>query len=201
MIDYANFDAFHIGVDEVDRGQFEEERQVEFVTGCCMLIRREALQQLGMFDVRYFLYLEDVDLSVRFRRGGYELWFCPGSKIWHVNAGSSGGAGSALHVYYQTRNRLFFFFKYAALRHKTNAQLEPAFAKRLPAQQLSALREEQQRSQPSSVKALLLRIIEELRYYTHLLLLAWHLFWSGTHAEKTGVIDAITLQMGKRAVV
>lgn len=83
-----------------------------------MVIRREVLEKVAGFDDRYFLYLEDVELSVRIQRAGYALGLCVESHVWHANAGSSGGAGSQLHLYYQTRNRLLFFWSYATNRQK-----------------------------------------------------------------------------------
>jgi GT2 family glycosyltransferase len=111
-IDWRNLDAFHRGVDELDRQHFDAQTESDFATGCCMLIPRAVIERVGRFDKKYFLYLEDVDLSLRIRQAGFKLIFCPQSVIWHKNAGSSGGSGSALHQYYQTRNRFFFFFKY-----------------------------------------------------------------------------------------
>ncbi len=115
-IDWRNLDAFHRGVDEVDRGQFDTQTESDFATGCCVLIPRPVLEKIGRFNQKYFLYLEDVDLSMRVREIGERVLFCPTAKVWHKNAGSSGGAGSVLHQYYQTRNRLFFFFTYGQLR-------------------------------------------------------------------------------------
>ncbi len=112
-IDWANLDAFHRGVDEVDRGQFDQTDQTEFATGCCILLPRTVIERVGTLDPRYFLYLEDADWSLRIIQAGYQLYFVPEAVVWHKNAGSSGGAGSVLHQYYQTRNRLFFFWKYA----------------------------------------------------------------------------------------
>jgi GT2 family glycosyltransferase len=117
-IDWPNLDAFHRGVDELDHEHFDQQKESDFATGCCVLIPRKVLDRIGLFDARYFLYLEDVDLSIRIRQAGYILAFCPLSKIWHINAGSSGGAGSALHQYYQTRNRLFFFLRYNGVRYR-----------------------------------------------------------------------------------
>lgn len=70
-----------------------------------------------MFDERYFLYLEDLDLSLRFLRNGWQLWYEPKARVWHENAGSS-GSGSSLHEYYFVRNRYLFGFRYAPLRTK-----------------------------------------------------------------------------------
>ncbi len=115
-IDWRNLLTFHRGVDEVDRGQFDSPATLDFATGCCVLIRREVLEKIGMFDKRFFLYFEDVDLSLRTLKAGYELRLAPRSIVWHKNAGSSGGSGSPLHEYYQMRNRIYFAFKHGDWR-------------------------------------------------------------------------------------
>ncbi len=107
-IDWNHIIAFHKGVDELDIGQFDSVTETEFATGCAVLIRREVLEKIGFLDKRYFMYLEDVDLSLRAKKAGYQLAFCPSAVVWHDNAGSSGGSGSSLHVYYQERNRYLF---------------------------------------------------------------------------------------------
>jgi len=131
-LDWKNMLAFHRGVDEVDRGQCEKTRQdpekktvphisyqtMDFATGCCMLIPKQVIKEVGMFDESYFLYWEDTDWSVRMKQAGYELYFCPESIIWHKNAGSTGGSGTSAQVNYQKRNRVKFAMKYAPLRTK-----------------------------------------------------------------------------------
>lgn len=120
-IDWPNLMAFHRGVDEVDYGQFDHLTKTDFATGCCMLIKREVIEKIGILDKRYFLYLEDVDFSVRAVEKGYGIVFCPESVVYHKNAGSTGGSGSPIHFYYQTRNRLLFFLKHGRLRSKITA--------------------------------------------------------------------------------
>ena len=117
-LDWDNVLAFHRGVDEVDVGQYDESVKTAFVSGCAMLVRREVFETVGLFDSRLYLYYEDVDLSVRARKKGYEVLYVPSSRIWHKNAGSSGGTGSDLHVYYMTRNRLIIGMRYAPWKSK-----------------------------------------------------------------------------------
>lgn len=118
-IDWRNLVAFHRGVDEVDRGQFDYQVDAQdFATGCALLIRRELVETIGLLNDDLFLYLEDVEYSLRAKRAGFEVLFCPESVIWHHNAGSSGGAGSKLALYYQTRNRLATFMSYGFPREK-----------------------------------------------------------------------------------
>lgn len=117
-LDWPNLLAFHRGVDEVDRGQYDDASQPDFLTGCCLLIKREVLEKIGLLDKRYYMYFEDVELSRKAVSFGYSLGFCPEAKIWHLNAGSSDGSGSALHQYYQSRNKLLFFWEYGGWRTK-----------------------------------------------------------------------------------
>lgn len=114
-MDWGNLIGKNIGVDEVDHGQFGIRMEVELATGCCFMIRSNVLENVGLFDDRYFLYYEDADFSQRMRRAGYKIIYEPDAKVWHKNAGSS-GVGSNLHDYYITRNRLLFGMKYAPIR-------------------------------------------------------------------------------------
>lgn len=117
-MDWANVNGYHRGVDEVDEGQYNNTEETEIATGCCMLIRKEVFEKVGLFDDKYFLYYEDNDLSMRARKKGFKIMYVPSSIIWHKNAGSAGGSGSVLQDYYITRNRLLFGFKYAPTRSK-----------------------------------------------------------------------------------
>lgn len=116
--DWANVMSIHRGVDEVDTGQYDKTEQVTFASGCCMMLRREVLGKVGLFDDRYFLYFEDADLNERIQRAGYTIFYVPSAVLWHINAGSTGGSGSLLQDYFQTRNRMLFGMKYAPLRSK-----------------------------------------------------------------------------------
>lgn len=118
IIDWENLFTFHFGIDEVDRGQFSSEFETEFATGCSFLIKREMIENFGLFDEKYFLYYEDADLSRRLINKGYNLVFSPNSLVYHVNGASADGSGGKVQVYYQTRNRLFFFFRYGGLKIK-----------------------------------------------------------------------------------
>ena len=117
-IDWKNMIATHRGVDEVDQGQFNKKEETEYATGCCMLIKKEVFEKVGLFDEKYFLYFEDADLSQRIKRAGYKIIYQPSATLWHENAGSTGGSGSLLQDYFMSRNRLMFGFKYAPFRTK-----------------------------------------------------------------------------------
>lgn len=65
-----------------------------FITGVSMLIRREVLRATGGFDERFFLYLEDVDLSVRVAAEGWRLALEPSARVWHQGGATTSVRGS-----------------------------------------------------------------------------------------------------------
>lgn len=117
LIDWNNVYTTHRGVDEIDSGQFEVEVETDYVNGCLAFIKKEVFEKIGLFDKKYFLYFEDADLSIRAKKAGFKLFYCPASKIWHLNSGSS-ASGSGLHDYFITRNRMLFGMKFAPFRSK-----------------------------------------------------------------------------------
>lgn len=116
-IDWDNVYGVNRGVDEVDAGQFREKKETDFSTGACSLLRVEALKKVGLYDEKYFMYLEDVDLSIRMKKGGWKIGYCDRAYVWHKVAQSS-GIGSDLNDYFITRNRILFGSRYAPFRAK-----------------------------------------------------------------------------------
>jgi GT2 family glycosyltransferase len=80
-----------------------------WISGSNLLMRAEALEQVGAFDERYFLYFEDTDLCHRLRLAGWKCLLVPKAKVEHVGGASTEGALRYWRAYYYTRNRLLFF--------------------------------------------------------------------------------------------
>ncbi len=118
IMDWENVIGHHRGVNEVDQGQYNTISETDFASGCCMMIKRSVLKKTGLLDDRYFLYYEESDLCERVKRAGYKILYVPKAVVWHKNAQSAGGSGSALQDYYITRNRLLFGMTYAPARTK-----------------------------------------------------------------------------------
>ena len=116
-IDWDNIIGQHIGVDEVDTGQFAKSAEIDLATGAAICVKREVFEKIGVFDEKYFLYLEDMDFCVRARRANFKIVYAPKAILWHKNAGAT-GSGSLLQDYYFTRNRLLFAAKWGKLRTK-----------------------------------------------------------------------------------
>jgi len=89
VCDYYGF-AFNKGIGEKDREEYDHENFVPY--GCCgaALVRRRVLEEVGVFDRRYFMYHEDVDLSWRIRLRGYKILYYPSSVVFHKYMASIG---------------------------------------------------------------------------------------------------------------
>lgn len=83
-----------------------EPYEVEWIEGCCMLLRPEAVREIGGFDEEYFLYFEEVDLCHRLRKGGWRVLLVPGASVLHLK--EPGGQG-AHYFYYMVRNAYRFW--------------------------------------------------------------------------------------------
>lgn len=69
----------------------ENQIEVEAISGACMLVRREALEQVGLLDEGYFMHCEDLDWCMRFRRKGWKLLFVPSARMVHHKGHCSKG--------------------------------------------------------------------------------------------------------------
>lgn len=108
----------HRGVDEVDRGKYDQLEKTDFINGCMMSFDKSVIEKVGFWDESYFLYFEDSDFCERAKRKCVDLWYDPSIVLWHKNAQSTGGAGSNTHLKHQKKNQLIFGFKYAPWRTK-----------------------------------------------------------------------------------
>ena len=94
-------------------------RQTDWITGCAFMIKAEVLRKVGLLEEKYFIYHEDVDLSLRIRKAGYSLWIEPDSVIYHIagmsqkakTKGKEGFVSPKVH-YLNARNRIWTIRKY-----------------------------------------------------------------------------------------
>ena len=86
-----------------------DERIVDWVTGACFLVRREAAREAGFFDERYFLYEEDVDFCAALRARGGTILFTPHATVQHLRGRSAPSRASRAHY---DRSHLAFYEKH-----------------------------------------------------------------------------------------
>lgn len=108
------------GMGEKDFGQYDEPKELPWVTGCCFLTRSSIVKEVGLLDDHFFIYYEDTDWSFRIRDRGYKLLYEPMSKIYHEVGKSNEnretfgeGTQSAFTHYVVIRNHIFIVRKHA----------------------------------------------------------------------------------------
>lgn len=83
-----------------------------FATGCCWLMSRKLIEEIGLLSEEYFMYCEDVDYCIRLQNSGKKIKLVSNAKLWHKVSKSSGGNNSPFSIYYITRNRLYYLKRY-----------------------------------------------------------------------------------------
>ena len=104
----------HIGIREVDCGQHNTVREIDYASGCCVLVRADVIGKVGMLDESYHMYTEDADWSMRVRRAGYAVVYEPSARIWHKLSVSAGGHLSRFKLKNKFISNFRFFWRYAA---------------------------------------------------------------------------------------
>jgi len=110
--DWNNIRSVHRGIDEIDSGQYTAVEETGFVSGCCVMVRREVIEKAGLLDEGLALYFEDADWVMRISHAGWKQIYCGETFIFH-KVSRTAGIGSPLTDYMLTRNRLYFGMKYA----------------------------------------------------------------------------------------
>jgi GT2 family glycosyltransferase len=130
----------HIGIQQEDKGQFDTIEQMDYAPTCCVLIKKEVFDDVGLMDEKYFAYYDDTDFFYRiYRQGKHKLFYYPFVQFYHKVGGLSNmKKGDAKkfkfnnfyihlftrnHVYYLKKHQnfwgwfnIFYFFAYMNLR-------------------------------------------------------------------------------------
>jgi GT2 family glycosyltransferase len=107
----------HIGIREKDRGRYDTPRDVDYVTGCALMARREVFETIGELDPVFTAYYEDVDFCMRARRAGFRVMYVPSGKVWHKISASTGGQLGAAKLSRKLRSTFIFLRRYASWWH------------------------------------------------------------------------------------
>ncbi len=99
------------GQERQDCDEYCTEEETFSACGCAALYRRSALEERGGFDERFFAYLEDVELGLRFQFSEHRGWYVPRAIVYHHGGATSGGEFSPLAVRLRTRNALLLILK------------------------------------------------------------------------------------------
>ncbi len=105
---------YHIGMNEVDVGQYDEIREVDYVEGSCILVSKNVINRIGLLSTDYPLYWEENDWCIRGQKANFKSVYVPDAKIWHKTASSIKKELSGLAICYMTQSRFIFMKKYAS---------------------------------------------------------------------------------------
>jgi len=98
---------FH-GVYNMDTWDMNDPREVEVLQGASLLLRRDAIDQVGLLDEDYFMYTEEVDLCYRLKNSGWDLYWVPQSKIVHYGGQSTQQVASKMFLSLYETKLLYF---------------------------------------------------------------------------------------------
>ena len=90
-------------------------QEVDWVTGACLLVRREVIHQVGALDEGFFMYSEELDWCRRIKLAGWKIVYLPEAKIIHYVGKSSDQVVAQRHIYFQTSKVRYFRKHHGAL--------------------------------------------------------------------------------------
>ena len=90
---------------------YNREKKIFSACAGAAIYDKRLLEKTGLFDEAHFAYLEDLDIGYRARLLGYENWFCPKARVYHVGSGTSGSRYNLFKVRYSSRNNIYMIYK------------------------------------------------------------------------------------------
>ena len=106
-------ECYMVGALELDQGLYDKIAIADYISGSTFLIKKEVILNIGFLDKKYFCYWEDTDYCIRASKAGYDLKYCPESRIWHKVSKSS-ECISGFEIYLMTRNMFIFMKKHCS---------------------------------------------------------------------------------------
>lgn len=101
---------------EQQKSKAEDKLPIDFLSGCALLLKGKAVQQVGLLAEDYFLYFEDTDYVQRFLKAGWSLTYVPEAVVLHEPS-SITGMQSPMYVYFFSRNRIWFMRRWGKWYH------------------------------------------------------------------------------------
>lgn len=90
------------------RYDYENPIEVDSGIGACLMVRRSAIEAVGMFDERYFFFFEETDLAFSMRRAGWKIYYVPTARIYHLQGQSIGANVRSRIEFYRSRYQYFY---------------------------------------------------------------------------------------------
>lgn len=86
-------------------------REVDWVTGACMLVRRESMEEAGLLDESYFMFAEDVDWCYRMKLSSWQVFYVPSAKVVHIKGASYADGATGRQMRVESHKSMMRFFE------------------------------------------------------------------------------------------
>lgn len=113
-----NGDLYHYGREKSHTlSQYNKPMEIFSAKGACMLIKKEVLKKVGLFDKDYFAYFEETDLCMRIWLAGYKIMYVPNTAIYHTGGGSSKQMASSFILFHSYKNGISTYIKNLSFKY------------------------------------------------------------------------------------
>ena len=102
--------AYALGKGKADTS-YNKERKIFSSCAGAAIYRRDVLDKIGLFDEEHFAYLEDTDIGYRAQIAGYDNWFIPAARVYHMGSATSGSTYNQFKIRYSSRNNIYMIAK------------------------------------------------------------------------------------------
>jgi GT2 family glycosyltransferase/lipopolysaccharide/colanic/teichoic acid biosynthesis glycosyltransferase len=109
VIDYAGGRFFRrpFGCNEIDRGQYDDQREVDYAGGAAILVRKKVFDEVGGMAREIFMYFDEIEWAMKVKKAGYRVIYAPESKVWHKMYGGAERRFAKETIYFWTRNGIY----------------------------------------------------------------------------------------------
>jgi GT2 family glycosyltransferase len=90
------------------RKEYRKPVEVDSCIGACLMVRKKAMDKVGLLDKRYFFFFEETDWAYRMKQAGWKIYFVPSAKIFHIQGQTVGHKASSRIMFYRSR---YIYFK------------------------------------------------------------------------------------------
>lgn len=91
-------------------------REVDWISGACLMVRRRAMEDVGLMDENYFMFFEEIDLCNRVRKKGWKIFYTPDVRMIHHGGKSSGSEFERIMIEYR-KSQLYFYKKHYGITY------------------------------------------------------------------------------------
>ncbi|MFH1610428.1 MAG: glycosyltransferase family 2 protein [Patescibacteria group bacterium] len=106
-INWKTAKSWHIGKDKDDSDYKDQKKEVDFITGCALMIKKEVVSKIGLLEKKFFAYYEDADWCQRAKKAGYKVVYVPFDGVWHLKS-----ATASRHIFNKSKSKIKIILEY-----------------------------------------------------------------------------------------